>query len=918
MARGIVAMLLLSTLVQILSQTLIDNPDDINESMEPTEQTQSLYAQSYDVNNYSAGGYHMLSDQVWWEPPLPFSVSANDQDGDGTEDANDSHPLNPAIPIAIEQSSISCGISELPCARQFTGVSFNIDADWDPGESEKVSRIAWGDIDLDGDQDLVRVNGLTGHNKKGISLGDVDGDGDLDAVVTEYGGTYLYLNIAGELNSGAEVFLGDEGSFPNSPSSDSGGSRSRFSTSKVYNPRLGDMDGDGDLDLVGTSGSSSGDLLVFKNSGTGFSSTPDQTITGVSHYSVDWGDYDGDGDLDIAAGTNDKTRIYLNSGTSISSSGYWESSATMAGKDVRFADIDGDERLDLIVATYSNNEVFFNSQSGMSTSSGWSSYDSQSSKALSVGDIDNDGDLDLLVGNFEQSDQLFLNIGGSFLRNSSWETNYSVDTLSIEFADVDGDGDLDISSGNIDSLKIHYNRKGNVISQTTEWTSSDELDADSIDFGDINGDGLVDMVTDGDKCEVFYNQITDSGEYGYNTTADWHSSTNCYFVKLGDIDGDGDLDLVSAGSTNYIYENENGLFSNSSKSSFGSSTYTTLALGDVDNDGDLDIAAGVFGSVGQKIFHNNNGAFNSSSDWSSGVLKTADVKFADMDGDGWQDLVIVDYFSSKVRIYENQNGAFSTSSIKDLTISSPRSLDITDFDSDGDMDILAGGWSSSSKTKVFENSNYVFITHASFPAQGKTTESIWADVDGDGDMDVVEGFGGGKAFFYLNHDGKISETAQWQSTDTSEKIALAVADINNDGSIDLAIVNENEKISIYFGATDADKDGTIDSSDIFEFDPTQAIDSDSDGHGDHFGGRIYDSCTGYWGDSWRDRWGCPDEDSDGQSNLNDDFWRKDTQWVDTDGDGRGDNWGNSSWDAGRSGAWPGQYIANAYLQDPYP
>ncbi|MEC7280261.1 MAG: hypothetical protein VXV98_09555, partial [Candidatus Thermoplasmatota archaeon] len=89
------------------------------------------------------------------------------------------------------------------------------------------------------------------------------------------------------------------------------------------------------------------------------------------------------------------------------------------------------------------------------------------------------------------------------------------------------------------------------------------------------------------------------------------------------------------------------------------------------------------------------------------------------------------------------------------------------------------------------------------------------------------------------------------------------------------------------------------------------IDSDGDGWSDPGGGYTVesgaDACDDVLGASWRDRNGCADEDGDGASDPDptgasssngsawdvtdgaDAFLGDDTQWVDTDGDGYGDN-----------------------------
>ena len=127
----------------------------------------------------------------------------------------------------------------------------------------------------------------------------MDGDGDLDIVVGN-SGKNAYLNVY--LNKGAD-------DFPAGPSLDSGPGR-------TYSVAVGDMDGDGDLDIV--AGNSGHQNVVYLNDGTGTFTTsipiPFGPITGTTH-SVAVGDMDGDGDLDIIAGNyGQQNAVYLNSG----------------------------------------------------------------------------------------------------------------------------------------------------------------------------------------------------------------------------------------------------------------------------------------------------------------------------------------------------------------------------------------------------------------------------------------------------------------------------------------------------------------------------------------------------------------------------------------------------------------------------
>ncbi len=109
-----------------------------------------------------------------------------------------------------------------------------------------------------------------------------------------------------------------------------------------------------------------------------------------------------------------------------------------------------------------------------------------------------------------------------------------------------------------------------------------------------------------------------------------------------------------------------------------------------------------------------------------------------------------------------------------------------------------------------------------------------------------------------------------------------------------------------WGCPDMDGDGASDpqpevgwlahptgEADAFETDPTQWADTDGDGYGDNQadGATTPDRCKDEPGTSREDRHGCPDSDNDGFSDYGDRFKYDPSQWVDSDGDGYGDNEG---------------------------
>jgi len=183
--------------------------------------------------------------------------------------------------------------------------------------------------------------------------------------------------------------------------------------------------------------------------------------------------------------------------------------------------------------------------------------------------------------------------------------------------------------------------------------------------------------------------------------------------------------------------------------------------------------------------------------------------------------------------------------------------------------------------------------------------SQWADKDGDGRGDNPNG---------SNPDAFPDDTSQWKDTDGDgygdnpgglngdqfSNDATQWADSDGDGYGDnldgvegdvCPLKDGSSTNPVTRGCPDTDLDGFTDPEDAFPEDPFQWADSDGDGYGDNQGVPSGDECIDEAGGSYENnRHGCPDYDFDGWADVDDAFPEDQEQWMDTDGDGYGDNY----------------------------
>jgi hypothetical protein len=359
---------------------------------------------------------------------------------------------------------------------------------------------------------------------------------------------------------------------------------------------------------------------------------------GNNNADVALGDVNGDGRLDVvAANVAGSVQVLLGNGDGTLQPGQIYTLAGVSASSVALADLDGDGRLDIVVSEknsgcYSEDVVGVFMGNGDGTFQPEQTYKSGGLCAgrLAVADINGDGKPDVLVINYCSRDQSYCAFGvdgvigvlpgngdGSFQTAQIYDTG-GVLPWDIVVADVNGDGKPDVliaNAGDVYGYTINANavvllgNGGGTFqkAQIFDTLSAAATGAETLAVADLNGDGKLDVV----KTTCFYSDCRGgavavtvhlgNGDGTFQAPRTYQAGgSSASALRLADVDLDGKLDAVivdrsecptcATGGASVLIGNGDGTFSTPARHySSGGVLASSAALGDLNGDGKPDL-----------------------------------------------------------------------------------------------------------------------------------------------------------------------------------------------------------------------------------------------------------------------------------------------------------------------------------------
>ncbi len=613
-----------------------------------------------------------------------------------------------------------------------------------------------------------------------------------------------------------------------------------------------DVNGDGNLDLVFVDAHTPANVWTLLGNGDGTFQAPTSVALGSKVSNVIFDDFNGDGILDFAAITGTQDVVYLGhaNGTFVAGTpltnpdGLYDICNNAAG------DLNGDGKPELIAANCSasgaagNLTVYVNNgdgtfKAGVYYSAGTETTDNTAANisplAVTIADVNGDGKNDLVVSNHDAGDVTVLLGNGDGTVNVptvGYNAGGTPKTSAI-VQDLNGDGipDIVVPDDNFSFAYLQGYGDGTFRGAQDFYApvpGGFSAGATAIAVGDLNGDGYPDLVVgnygfnppngSGIGVTVFLSNPDGSLQPGINLG----KGGSFEGVAVADFNGDGNLDIATVNESNNGVE----IYYGNGKGSFPANTFFPgvstnafkIIAGDFNGDGHPDLAIVNTGSNNISVLLNDGtGNFGTAVTYATNGTGTG-IAAADVNGDGILDLVVPQSNQGVDVFLGNSDGTFQAAKTSTFAFNNLGNVALGDLKGDGKLDIAVtvadhvapneglaiaqGNGDGTFKTPVLFSTtlqNALLVP----PTPGDVK---MFDLNGDGKLDVIYSNSGYGTIGVLYNTGTNLfaagmfydpvETPAGSGAANYTANAIALADVNNDGAMDVVTANYN-----YAGAT---------------------------------------------------------------------------------------------------------------------
>jgi hypothetical protein len=380
---------------------------------------------------------------------------------------------------------------------------------------------------------------------------------------------------------------------------------------------------------------------------------------------------------------------------------------------------------------------------------------------VAVGDLAGDGKIDIVLANLNGQNTILWNEGNFKFRKEILSDGSS---RAVNVVDVDGDGRLDIVFTHSTGSISYWHNDGAKNDGTPHFSLIPVPDirypAYTMAWADVNGDGALDLVT---------------ASYDPDLERAFGSSF-----------------LFGDGAGVIYYEQHQGGFS--SKRLIKTSQSLAMLLQDFRNDNHIDLLVGNDFGLGDPLWEYQNGAWVRINLLPTMTRDTMSLDLADINNDGRLDL-----FAADMKPYETNPAALKA---WQFTLDSLQRKPSVPTIAENVLQVQQADG-------TFKNAALSFGVNAT----GWTWSSQFGDLDNDGYVDLytVNGMRSIELFpqqpnntlveehqaFHNDHGAKFIPAPDWKLNVTTDGRGMTMADLNNDGRLDIIVNNLNSPAQVF-------------------------------------------------------------------------------------------------------------------------